>query len=639
MTGGESVTRGRRDELGWKGRRVLAGLISMTLLLSVIVATGRAGERARPEKPETRAGEIANRIASAYASIQQKDGSFPDYVVSRTGPDGRNAYGPAMLGGPLFMNGVRTARSRVASAGLRSIQFGVRSGFGFTRLSGRSAGPTSTFEYPFSMLPLLEARRSWEGRSGRRFRPAPSILQMVRSEIRRARPIPSRTDPKRFIDGRNRVTLERLVWLEVIRTGLGPIRGEAGRGTILSTPGAFQADSNRWMRGLVFSPPDFPAGPSAGPASSVSDPPDWPLAYHALTSALMAKYAPMAPTGVRPAVWSKLREAVRHSRLVASPAGDLAYEGRSALQPWTLSLTAFAALAAAASPGTSDAESIENKAFAGLLIDRLESEYLAPGGRVLLSPAIREDPTLGVLGLDRYAAEISYAGLTLLGLEWASPLDPGPPAPYRPGSDLLLAAEPAKTRGFIRTPGLWAAVSGGRNKDGDLGGDAGPTGALQRVDGEWVWLVPPRPSLRMPASESPSSWLSLPRGDGGVASPNVISTSREGDRITQRVSFEVEGPLADEELEVVFAPAECGGLSFEFSSVPEPVEVSLWIPGTPLGGNGTSFSSGEVEVLASRAVEASTGPVAYGSTHPLLTVLMVTVPADDPLTLDLCLAD
>jgi hypothetical protein len=556
--------------------------------------------------------------------------------VARTGPSGRNAYGPAMLGGSLVLNGLRNGNERVARAGFRSIGYGIRSRFGLSRLSAGKNRTRPTFEYPFSMLPLVEAHRSWASRRSTPIRPSRGLARMVRRELRQSAPLPAGVDSLRLSDGENRVTLERLIWLEVVESGLKPLPGKSGRGTILARPGAFRGSAVRWMRRVISSKPDFSSDDRPDPMSSLSDPPNWPPAYHALTSALLARFGRLAPPSLRPVVWSKLRRAVRYSRLTSSPAGDVAYMGRSTLQPWTIAMTAYAALVASGSPGIGGYEAARNKAFAGQLLDHLESEYLKPGGRVMLSPAVARDQARGVQALDTYAAEVSYAGLTLLGLEWASRYDSPDGAWQQAGSTLVTSADPSRTRGFIRSSRLWAAVRGVRTPDGDRRGDAGPVAALQKVDGEWLWLVPPRPRDQMPFGNSPSSWLVVRSGDGRTLRPLVTSTARQGDRISQRISFGSDGFVAPDQLDVSYAPAGCGGLSYGIAAYPKPIEVELWMPEAPSAGERDSFPAGDITLDTSRTVSVSTGPEQPGFSHPSLTPVKVRIPAGVDLTLDLC---
>ena len=372
------------------------------------------------------------------------------------------------------------------------------------------------------------------------------------------------------------------------------------------------------------------------PVSSLSDPPNWPPAYHALTAALLARFAHLAPKSMRAEVWAKLRQAVRLSRIMSSPAGDVAYEGRSTIQPWTLSMTAYAALVVSDSPGTGAAEAVSNRAFAGQILDRLESEYLWPGGRVMLSPAVGRDQARGIPALDNYAAEVSYAGLTLLGLEWASRYESGRGTWEQSGTKLATSADPLMTRGFIRTESLWAAVRGVRTPNGDRRGDAGPVAAQQKVDGIWLWLVPPRPKDQAPFGNDPSSWLVLRIGEGRILRPLGASTVRHGNRISQLIRFGDRDIVVPEQLEVSYEPAGCGGLSYEIGAYPESIEVELWMPEAPPNGEGDSFPAGGITLSASRPVSVTSGPEQPGFSDPSLTPVTVSLPVGEDLELDLC---
>lgn len=304
-------------------------------------------------------------------------------------------------------------------------------------------------------------------------------------------------------------------------------------------------------------------------------------------------------------------------------------------------MTAYSALAAAGGSRVDSPEAARNRAFAGLLLDRLEETYIGPDGRVLLSPAIGIDAGPGISALDRYAAEIPYAGLTLLGLEWAADIESRDAEPESFGSALLDSPDPVKTRGFIRTERLWVAVRGGRGVDGDPRSDVGPTAALQKVGGEWQWLIPPRPK-EVAGSEVPSSSWLVRRGPQGKAlMPTAISTSRDGDRISQEVSFGKSNSAPDVDLKLSFLPAECGGLRYEIDNLAGPLEVTFWMSGPEardLDGDRRRFRASEVLLSASRQIDVEDGPFGYGSTHPLLRAATFTVPARQGVELDLCRA-
>jgi hypothetical protein len=307
------------------------------------------------------------------------------------------------------------------------------------------------------------------------------------------------------------------------------------------------------------------------------------------------------------------------------------------MQPWTLSMAAYAALVAARLPGISPAEADADRALARKLIERLADSYLRYDGRVMLTPAMLPDPARGVGALDSYAAEVPYAGLTLLGLEWASREPDGTQAAEAPAVETWGRQGP-EAISVLRGGSLWAVLRGARSRVPDRRGDLGPIAAKQLMpSGEWNWIIPPRPGGK---GAGPDSWLVIDPADGGsdAVVPSLART-RIGDRAAfQTVVFPRPGERSgDIEIEFSYSEAPCGGLRIEFAAIAEQLEMNLWLPGADPVADSGGVSAGGVRAESSRRADISASGVVTGPANPDLTpVTFAFEPSSQPTAVTVC---
>ena len=582
------------------------------------------------------AAQIADRMAAYYPIGQKRNGAFPDYVNDLAPGWMRNRYGPAVMGGALVISGVRTGNVRSVESGLRSVRLTLRTRSGIER-SDPKGRPRKTFEYPFSMLGIVEAWRALRSPAGRRLssrfdRRSLRTAGSIRREISRLAPIPEKADGSRWSDGQNRILLERLVWLEAISTGIEPAPGI--RGSVLRRPDRTGLRIERFLEGwLSGRPRGTPIGDPAGPLLLASDSPRWPLSYHALSAALLARVLPLTSGPLRSRLGVALRDAVRATNFLVSPDGDLAYAGRSSMHSWTLSLAAYAALATSRVPGIPSEELAANRGLAGLLVDRLSECCLQDDGRLMITPGLNPSPERAVSTLDPYAAEVPYAGLTMLGLEWAAAERDGPRLPLDPTSGYAWADRGAAAMATARTDGLWMALRAVDPDPGDRRLDLGPVAAKQFVGDRWEWLIPPRPPG---PGGGPERWLDLRDGERRLSSVSAEIARQDGGW-GHLIGYGAPGSPAEREVILEYRPAGCGGVEIELGPVDAVVSMSFWLPGGRVEIESDGVVGPGLRLSVSRPVGFEVAPVTPGPAHPeLVPVTALLGQATEATTLTLC---
>ncbi|MEA2480104.1 MAG: hypothetical protein QOJ07_2026, partial [Thermoleophilaceae bacterium] len=363
----------------------------------------------------------------------------------------------------------------------------------------------------------------------------------------------------------------------------------------------------------------------------LSDPPDNPLAYQALSLGLYARAVELLGDGAGPAARQTLRRVVRASLLAAAPDGDLAYFGRSQGEIWALPATAYGAEVAAAEPGSSAADDAADHALAARAIDRLGTAYPVGDRGPWITPALAVDLDAGARGLDGYAGAPSMAGLALVSLNWAIDTAPADATAGALPADHLLAAHVSQGRGqfaVVRRGETWYAVKMTGTTDvhhrGDLRYDFGLVAAKRLVGARWVDLVPERPRTAAPGVDTTGPVLLT----GGPAYP-FGSRIRVDSQGTVRVTggFRTAAGRVVRRSTFVFRPLPCGiesvfraragdvySLSPVFTGRTGPAVAGASAAG---GGQDVSFSpqpffSAPVEGIASSA-------------HPWMTRLPVLV--------------
>ena len=639
----EGFERAFREVCPERRHRHLAALLTAALLAAVIPfsipdrANGLLPRSGAVASGAARSGAlIGDRIAAGHTSRQMRSGAFPDYVVRFAPGRYRNRYGPAVMGGALVLNGVRSGRPGPVRAGLRSIRLALLKREGIERSDRRGRGRKS-FEYPFSVLGIVESWRALRTSAGKRVRkrlarPDRRTVALMGRELARLAPIPSRADRKRWSEGQNRVLLERLVWLEALSTGIRP--KARTRGAVLRRPAFRRSQTGDFLRRwLAERPRGMPGGDPTGPLLLASDSPRWPLAYHALSAALLARALPFTTGSLRTTLGIALRDAVRATRFLITPDGDLAYAGRSTMQAWSLSMAAYAALATSRVAGVLPAELAANRELARLLIERLSEAYMRRDGRLMINPGLNPTPEAGALVLDRYASEVPYAGLTLLGLEWAAAESDGPGEPLPDATRHAWADRGSAAFVTARTGNLWFALRAFSPDSGDRRLDLGPIAAKQFSGERWDWLIPPRPPG---AGRGPDSWIGLRSGERRFA-PLSARLHRRGTSWVHEIGFGSPGAGVEEEVALTYRPAGCGGLEIEIGAIGSRAEVGFWIPGDQISIESDRAGGAGILLSVSRPVEIGALPTTPGPAHPRLSPVSIAVgPHAESTTITLC---
>ncbi|MFM8527124.1 MAG: hypothetical protein ACKOBH_03270, partial [bacterium] len=543
--------------------------------------------------------------------------------------------GEAMLGSALLAAGGRRFDEIVSRSGLRAVEFAIRTRRGFApkRLPASVARLLPALKgglYPFSMVGILDFLANGEVSSAQPAEIRNGVERVARHEIRRAGPLDTR-----LIDRRrdtNRMVLELLVLksLESVRQ-LDVVRSEApsaGQGTVDPLIETWSGEALRESEGGRRS------------MALISDRPDQPNAYHAFTAGNLARMIRYFEPDRRADLEELLRRAVRMSRALSTPDGDLAWAGRTTMLGWTLSYTAYAALAAANTPECDSGEAAESRGFAALLLDRLRDCYL-PGAsdtshdRLCLVPALQESPDAAATALDPDAAEISYSGTTLLGLEWAAGESGGEQTGPTDLVQPLPTETPLRALATVRTDQLWFGVRGQvSTQRAEPRYDLGPVAASQRTNAGWQWLLHPRPRAVLPEHRS---WLQL-IDRGRPVPPRGHSFKRSGSTIEQEVIFtRASDESSCSGLRLVTEPSsDCNGMRIELEGFKRPLQVIFWLPDASIEHEGSLVRAGEVELACTARPSVSQGEVVAGSTCAHLAALrLVFQPSSAQVSIDL----
>ena len=446
--------------------------------LSGAVALAALPAQARADRPWP---ELAREIAAPWPAAQHPDGSFPD-AITAIAPGRRDEYGSAMLGYALLEQGLRDGNGRTVEAGLAAIHQALRNPMTSPLVIFENLALASAYNAARRRLSGNQAFESIRGDWEQRLR----SIRLVRFASTRAY--------------YNQHLVEAVGLLELLRTGLqsqeeGTALGDpAGTERVVSTllDETVPATVSRYLR----------FDRRAGEGTLVSDPPGNPLAYHGLSIGLLARALELRGGAASAASRTVLDQAARSSWALMAPDGDLSYIGRSQEQAWVLTMTAYGMSVAARLEGVPPEQSDRYRAVAQRAIARLERLHM-DAGSLAITPAVATSLPRAIPGLDFYAAQVPYTGLTLVGLNWA--IDGGAAGlEGRIGSDdpggFTLGAG-TSTFGTVRTPNIWFAVKRGYATGWsrpdfahDLRYDFGLAAAkIRRPDGSWTDLLPIRP--------------------------------------------------------------------------------------------------------------------------------------------------
>ncbi|MDX8152253.1 hypothetical protein SK069_11650 [Patulibacter brassicae] len=311
--------------------------------------------------------------------------------------------------------------------------------------------------------------------------------------------------------------VEAAAGLELVATGL---RGGTGR---LADADATAASARAVLDGVrerLDGRAAWRAGSERRAGLSVlSDPPNQPLAYHALSLAMWARAASRLEGAARGRAQDALVRLATTSLGLAAPDGDLTYLGRGQAQAWVQAATLAGAVAAAhAIQRTHRRLAGELVGLADASLGVLEQRHRQMGARGGL--AVVPEPRSDYRGVDRYASHLVYNGLALLWLGIAAdraaglaPDLPGRRTPARRSADLRFVdgASAGTNLTVVRRGRLWIAIHQRSTHPVDPRYGWGLLKVAWRDDaGRWVELTPQRPLQEIHgAARPPASRLAL----------------------------------------------------------------------------------------------------------------------------------
>ena len=532
----------------------VGALLALLLTLATPSSTRAASAEARP------IADLADRVAAAWPARQSGDGLFAD-PLSGTRARG---YGPIMLGYGLLSAGARREDRELVAAGVRAVGTALAkppSQRGVFDLLGVAAAYDLARRRLAGDRAFRRARPRWEEYLRTTGPPAldPAIEGCIRS-------------PGCF---HNHEAVEAAGDLALLATGLR----SSAPGAKLADRSATRADAIRLAgqeepAALKTTARTSGPGPRRG-LGLVSDANTYPLAYHALSTAMLAESVLALGRDAPPAALRTLRRAVEALAAYVGPDGDVAYLGRRQQQSWALAAAVYAGTAAAAAFGEDRQAAARFRALAARAMDRLERVHGAGSDGIAVVPRFRGGASGSFTGLD-FTNTVVWNGLTVFMLDraaevaardrgggagggaarrpgaasaGASPDARGPSAGAAPGagglpSAPLLTADrdgyfaDSAGAGFaaVRRRDVWLAVNA-RPLQPDLRYDAGLVALKRRApDGTWRDLLRPRPMTvgRPPSSAGPvlvaagREWF--PYGNDVRVGPRGVVTLRGGFR-------------------------------------------------------------------------------------------------------------
>jgi hypothetical protein len=230
--------------------------------------------------------------------------------------------------------------------------------------------------------------------------------------------------------------------------------------------------------------------------SVLSDPPSDPLAYHTLSTFMLAQaIALLGPDATRAARRTS-RETMDALAALIAPDGDASYLGRGQSQVWVPAIAAAAlATGARAAAARHRARAGRYLAAARRTLRRLRTRHGTAGHGLELVPGASRRTTAD--GIDAYAHTVAYNGLAMLGLSVADDALAGlPDLPIGPlpGEHRIAVADPEATAlGVVGNGRVWLAVRRLAKNRSDLRHDFGALALKLRRGPDWLDLLAPRP--------------------------------------------------------------------------------------------------------------------------------------------------
>ena len=519
-------------------------------------AEQRSGYDAKPTREKvrvpTRWAKLAADLAAPWPDLQIKEGKFagrfPDYTDRYIKGFPLTRYGEAVLGYALVQTGAREGDDRLVDSGMKALAYVANRPPGTHHRASvfEDMAMPSAYNFIRRELPdhpiFKRNRAAWE-----RF-------------LRKIRPV---STPYRVPETRrysNHYLVEAIGVLELLKTGLRSSRAGA---TLGGKRALATAVTYRLLNEQI---PGFAAQDQVRVRGDktfiLSDPPDNPLAYQGFSVGFYARALRVLDKDDSPAARAALRGALNASLWLTAPDGSSGYFGRSQEQAWSLSATANGAETAARLAGSSRGRDRRYRALAERALTRLRDAYGVGRTGMFIVPAMRTHMRLGARGVDVNAGAPSFAGVTLMVLNWALEDMPTKPRVGRIGADANKVVRLSKGESrfaVVRRGRLWFAVRQTRSvrRKDDLRYDFGLVSLKVRGSGgRWRDVLRLRPRrVTGPDSAGPAllrdGLFGLPYGTG-------LTTSRRG-TVTVTGGFKTaEGVVMRRGVVFRFQPTGCG---------------------------------------------------------------------------------
>jgi hypothetical protein len=545
-----------------------AALIALALVAFpfLVGAPPQAAAAATPGLDPGAMRAAADRAAAAWPARQLGNGRFRDYV---TGGAPTN-YGLTMLGYGLLRSGARTGSRAEIDAGVRALDAS-------TRLPSAERGSFQVLAlasaYNFARRELagdpafVRARAGWERalRSYGTPQTGPGAARCFR-------------DPRCF---NNLKLVEAAGNLELLATGL---RSNVA-GAKLTNRSALRRDTLAVVGTLA---PDSigTLASSSGPGPRrglgiLSDPASYPLAYHVVSTAMLARSVELLGRSAPARARATLRRAAETLASFMGPEGDVAYVGRSQQDAFAPALAAFAGAAAARELPQPASAAQRYAALSSRALDHLTAvNGFGPSGLNIAPRLGQRGASRDYRGIDHYANTVVYNGLALFGLNLAAdaaaagPAVAGGPLTADGDGDFL---DPQRTRfAAVRHGDLWYAVHE-RQQRGDLRDDFGLVALKKRdADGRWHDLLRPRPLTFGEGSAGP---VLIQGGHRGLPYGRRIAVGRDGVVTVSGGFREASGRWLRGEVRFRFAPVGDDGVRLTFPArAGDRIELTTFLP-------------------------------------------------------------
>lgn len=400
----------------------LALLAAFAVAICVVPSAGAVQQASGPDSAPLK--ELPDLVLTPWLSSQTKNGNFK----RPSGTPLIDGYANMGLAYAMLQEAERTGDDRFFKSAMRAVSWVTRTRFPMN----------GVFYEMFSASAYNLARSNFSNRS--------AFKKVRRKWANQLRRFPYQRGVLGSHYRYNKNLVEALAVVELYNTRL---RGNTRNAILRDRRTALKRAVrllNVWIPRRVNAYTVSVGGAQGWPfntkVAEMSDPPDNPPAYNALTAGFYARAYSRLPLASRTERMRQTAERMIDGVIArAAPDGDLAFDGRSQEQAWALSSAAYAAWNA--SDFEEGALREVHLAFARRVVSRLETVHVTSKSSFgfVLTPAAgccdRQDMPPGQ---DHYYDVGKYSGLTALTLGWAIA---DRPDDWTTGSDVLPTDNPS----------------------------------------------------------------------------------------------------------------------------------------------------------------------------------------------------